>query len=54
MTKEEFIAAVEEYTELGNKLFEQAFRFEDDLKQAAKGQQSLDDEDTKKIFVEDR
>lgn len=43
---EEFKVKTEQYFELQRKFFEYAFRADDDVKQAAKGQPSLTNEDT--------
>jgi hypothetical protein len=46
VTEEEFVVMKREYLAMQKKVFDAAFRLQDNRKQAAKGQPSLDGEDT--------
>ena len=51
---EEFAAMKLEFLALNKKVFEASFRMRDNLAQAAKGQPSLDNEDTGKQWRNDK
>jgi len=52
ITREEFLQLKDQYFALQRKVFDAAFRLQDDIKQAAKGQPSLEQEDTGEQYVE--
>jgi hypothetical protein len=53
ISTEEFLALQEQYFALQKKLFDAAFRGQDNVNQAKKGQPSLDNEDTGRQWKND-